>query len=258
MILDKIVKARRITLNEDKQRISEDTLISSIGLKIKKNKDFYNAIKGKKKISIIAEVKKASPSKGVICEDFYPVKIAKEYCSNGASAISVLTERDFFKGSDEYLKNISEVVNIPVLRKDFIIDRYQIFQAKNIGADAILLIASILEQKELKEFYNIATELGLNCLVEAHNEEEIKKALSIDAKIIGINNRNLKTFDVDIKNTETLIKIIPEEKVIVSESGFFNSDDIKRVQTIGVDAVLIGEALMKSDDISSKLMDLKS
>jgi indole-3-glycerol phosphate synthase len=207
-------------------------------------------------VSLIAEVKKASPSKGIIREDFDPVKIARIYEECLASAISVLTDKAFFQGDLEYLTLIREAVKIPLLRKDFIIDEFQIYEARAFGADAILLIVSILDKTQLAEYQHLANELGLDSLIEVHTEKEVEKAIYADANIIGINNRDLSTFETNIDTTAHLIKLIPDDKIVVSESGISTRDDILTLKDQGVDAVLIGETLMKSDDIGKKIKEL--
>ena len=208
-------------------------------------------------ISFICEVKKASPSKGLIAPDFPYVAIAEEYEKAGANAISVLTEPYFFQGSDSYLQQISEHVSIPLLRKDFTIDPYMIYEAKVIGASAILLICAILTDEQLKSYLQLADSLGLSALVEAHDEAEVQRALSAGARIIGVNNRNLKDFTVDIQNSIRLRKLIPKEIVFVSESGMKTPEDIKRLRDNETDAVLIGETFMRSPDKKKMLEDLK-
>lgn len=217
---------------------------------------FAPAISRTDTVSLIAEVKKASPSKGIIREDFDPVKIARIYEESYASAISVLTDKAFFQGDIEYLTRVREAVNIPVLRKDFVIDEFQIYETRVYGADALLLIAAILDKTQLAEYQHLASELGLESLMEVHTEKEIEKALDSDAKIIGINNRDLSTFDTDINTTRRLIKLIPDNRIVVSESGISTRDDILALKDQGVDAVLIGETLMKSDDIGKKIREL--
>lgn len=210
-----------------------------------------------KNMTFICEVKKASPSKGIIDEAFPYVEIAREYEEAGASAISVLTEPDWFLGSDEYLKEIRKSVKLPILRKDFTVDPYQIYEAKLIGADAILLICAILDQAKLKAYLKIAHELGLSALVEAHTDVEVQSALAADARIIGVNNRNLKNFEVDINNSITLRKLVPENILFVSESGIKTKEDIARLRENKVNGVLIGETFMKSKDKKKQLADLK-
>ena len=209
-------------------------------------------------ISFICEVKKASPSKGIIVQDFDYIKIAKEYEKAGANAISVLTEPEYFKGDINYLKDISKVVDIPLLRKDFTIDEAMIYQAKLAGASGILLICSILNDKELREFKGIADNLGLSALVEAHDEEEVQRALEMGAKIIGVNNRNLKDFTVDIHNSIRLRNMVDKDITFVSESGIKNADNIKELVDNNVNAVLIGETFMRSNDKKGMLDNLLS
>ena len=208
---------------------------------------FESALK-KPGISFICEVKKASPSKGIIVEDFPYLQIAKEYEEAGASAISVLTEPEFFKGSSKYLQEISGEVKIPTLRKDFIIDEFQIYEAKFLGASAVLLICAILENETLKKYIELAHSLGLSALVETHDEQEVENAISAGARIIGINNRNLKTFEVDLQTTKNLCKLIPNSIIKVSESGIKTKEDMRFLKECGVDAVLIGESFMLAKD----------
>lgn len=208
---------------------------------------FYKALKTPD-ISFICEVKKASPSKGVIAEHFPYLQIAEEYEKAGANAISCLTEPYYFLGSDKYLQDITNKVTIPVLRKDFTVDAYMIYQAKVLGASAVLLICSILSQTELEEYQAIATELGLSALVEAHDEREVCMALRANASIIGVNNRDLKTFTVDINNSARYRSMVPEDVAFVSESGIRTRADIEKLVENGTDAVLIGETLMRSED----------
>lgn len=217
---------------------------------------FYEALR-KPGVSFICEVKKASPSKGLIAKDFPYVDIAKEYEAASADAISVLTEPYFFKGSNEYLMDISKNVSIPILRKDFTVDEYMIYEAKTIGAEAVLLICAILSDKQLKEYIDIAEDIGLSSLVEAHDEEEIKRALKAGAKIIGVNNRNLKDFTVDIENSVRLRKMVPKEVIFISESGMKAAGDIKRLRENGTNGVLIGETLMRSEDKKKTLSVLR-
>lgn len=208
-------------------------------------------------ISFICEVKKASPSKGVIAQDFPYLDIAKEYEKSGASAISVLTEPEYFLGSDEYLKEIAEAVAIPVLRKDFTVDAYQIYEAKILGASAVLLICAILDDEQLTEYLQIAHRLGLSALVEAHDGEEVRRAVKAGARIIGVNNRDLRTFTVDIKNSVSLRDQIPEGTIYVSESGITTAEDVGVLYRNGTNAVLIGETLMRSPDKKAMLQELQ-
>ena len=219
-----------------------------------KNHGFKEALK-KSGLSVISEVKKASPSKGVIAEDFRPVEIAIAYEDAGAAAISCLTEEHYFKGGSKYFADIRAKVDIPMLRKDFIFDEYQIYEAKVLGADAILLIAAILSEEKIKEFYDLAKSLEIDCLVEVHNEKELKKVVACGCDIIGINNRNLKTFDVDLNTTSKLAPLIPYEAVLVSESGMKDENDMKNVKEQGADAVLIGETFMKTQQPGETLQN---
>lgn len=216
---------------------------------------FYQALK-KEGMSYICEVKKASPSKGLIAPAFPYLEIAKEYQEAGAAAISCLTEPFYFQGSDRYLQEITSAVDIPVLRKDFTVDEYMIFQAAAYGAVAVLLICAILNDEQLKEYRELAEELGMDALVEAHDEEEAERALKSGARIIGVNNRDLKTFQVDMQNSIRLRKLAPENVVFVSESGIKTSDDIQKLYDNQVDAVLIGETLMRSQDKKAALEEL--
>jgi indole-3-glycerol phosphate synthase len=218
---------------------------------------FFNALKKNDDISIIAEVKKASPSKGIIKEDFDPMMIAKEYCEAKVQAMSVLTEKNFFLGDDDYLVRIRQAYPTPILRKDFLIDLWQVYQSRCLGADAILLITSLLSDEELKKFQVVAGILGMQCLVEVHNREELDRALESGAQIIGINNRDLNTFNVDIRTTEKLMNYIPNDRVVVSESGIKDYNDIKYLKELGVDAVLIGETFMRATSIKEKIDELR-
>lgn len=208
-------------------------------------------------ISFICEVKRASPSKGLIAEDFPYLQIAKDYEAAGAAAISCLTEPFWFKGSDKYLSDIAATVKIPVLRKDFTVDEYMIYQAKTLGASAVLLICSILSREQLAEYLEIAHSLGLSALVEAHDEQEVQTAVSVGAGIIGVNNRDLKTFTVDINNSARLRKLVPPEILFVSESGIKTPQDIAALRKNGTNAALIGETLMRSPDKKAALAELR-
>lgn len=217
---------------------------------------FRKALSGNE-ISFICEVKRASPSKGLIAPDFPYLDIARDYERAGASAISCLTEPFWFKGRDEYLAEISNAVTIPVLRKDFTVDEYMIYQAKTLGASAVLLICSILSKEQLSEYLGIAHSLGLSALVEAHDEDEVRTALSVGAGIIGVNNRDLRTFTVDINNSARLRKLVPPEVLFVSESGIKTAADIEALRSNGTNAVLIGETLMRSPNKKAALDELR-
>ena len=205
---------------------------------------FESALRGDD-ISFICEVKKASPSKGIIAEDFDHVQIAKDYAANGAAAISVLTEPFRFKGADSYLSDISKVVETPLLRKDFVVDEYMLYEAKVLGASAVLLICAILDTATIAKYIEIADSLGLCSLVETHDESEVKSAINAGARIIGVNNRNLKTFEIDLSLSERLRTLVPADKVFVAESGISTREDVERFRKIGANAVLVGEALMR-------------
>jgi len=256
MILDDIVAAKQKRLDIQKQEKPMDLLMAQTENEAIKP-DFFKSALTDPGLSVIAEIKKASPSRGLICKDFVPTVIAKRYEKHGADAISVLTEQDFFLGSNKYLTAISDVVSIPVLRKDFIIDIWQVYESRLIGAHAILLIAAILTQKQLTLYREAAKTLGMCALVEAHNEQELKKALNSGAEIIGINNRNLKTFQVSLDTIERLVNKIPSGKVIVSESGIENGEDARYLRQLDVDAVLIGESLMRAENVQEKLEEIK-
>ena len=209
-----------------------------------------------KKNNIIAEIKKSSPSAGEIIKDYYPDEIAVKYEQSGAGAISILTEKSFFKGDIDHLSLINRKTNLPILRKDFIIDSYQVFESKVFKADAILLIATILDDEEIKEFINISNDIGLDCIIETHTQHEIERAIKIDYPIIGINNRNLDTLKVDLNNTINLIKHIPDYFTIIGESGIKNHSDIDKYNKNGVFNFLIGETILSSDNISLKFKEL--
>ena len=222
------------------------------------NQDFpFEQALRKEGLSYICECKKSSPSKGLIDEDFNYLQIAKEYEKVGARAISVLTEPEFFLGSDQYLQEIAQEVKIPCLRKDFVVDEYMIYQAKLLGAQAILLIVSLLDTQTLKQYLDIANSLGLSCLVEAHDEAEIKQAIDAGAKMIGVNNRNLRNFQVNVENTLNLRRAIPKEILMVAESGIQSRSDITLLEKAQIDAVLIGETLMKASDRQAKMAELR-
>ena len=211
----------------------------------------------KPELSFICECKKASPSKGLIAPDFPYRQIAREYETAGADGISVLTEPKWFLGKNDYLKEIAETVTIPCLRKDFTVDEYMIYEAKLLGASAVLLIVSILSQQQLGEYLALCDELGLSALVETHDENEVQSALNVQARIIGVNNRNLKDFSVDTQNSQRLRNIIPKSILFVSESGVKTAEDVRILRDMGADAVLIGETLMKAHDKRQKLKELK-
>lgn len=253
-ILNKIVESTKIRVNDilqSEKEIKEKAKLINIEPFL-----FEKSLK-QRDISFICEIKKASPSKGIIAQNFPYLQIAKEYESAGANAISVLTEPNFFMGSTQYLEEISQSVKIPIIRKDFIIDELQIYEAKSIGASAILLICAILDDKKLSDYIKIADDLGLSCLVEAHDERETEMALNSKARIIGVNNRDLKTFQVDIRNSINLRKLVPEDIIFVSESGIENPQQIKELRENNVNAVLIGETFMRNPNKAQMLKYLK-
>ncbi|WP_446899606.1 indole-3-glycerol phosphate synthase TrpC [Clostridium sp. LBM24168] len=260
MILDDIVEVKHKELEIRKKNKTLEGIIDEIHMiDNAKSSDFKGALL-KNNISIIGEIKKASPSKGIIVQDFHPEDIAGIYEGLDINAISVLTEEDYFMGKDEYLKAVKSIVSKPVLRKDFIIDEYQIYESKLLGADAILLIVRILGDK-LDEFYKLTSNLGLQCIVEVHDKNELDIALDICPQIIGINNRNLEDFTVNLKNTEDLIKYIDKDTVVVSESGMATLEDFRYIKSLPVDAVLIGEGFMRklnnSDDMKRFIDNIK-
>lgn len=255
-ILDKLADHARERVATAKQKISAEE-IKQLALSLPTgNFEFEKALK-KDDISFICECKKASPSKGVIAEDFPYLQIAKDYEKAGADCISVLTEPKWFLGHDEYLKEITQNVSIPCIRKDFTVDDYMIYEAKILGAKAVLLICSILDGGQIKEYIKICDRLGISALVEAHDENEIKIAVNAGARIIGVNNRNLKDFTVDTGNSRRMRELVPADIIFVSESGVKSADDIKLLRESGADAVLIGETLMRADDKTAKLAELK-
>lgn len=276
-ILNKIIEATKERIIEAKKSKTIDELLEGIldnqdklaaeiaenekreekvEIIVKEDFCFERALEGDD-ISFICEIKKASPSKGVIAENFNWLEIARDYEIAGANAISILTEPVFFQGDNRHLLDVANTVRIPILRKDFIIDGYQIYESKLLGADAILLIASILRPEEIKHFIKIADGLGLSCLVETHTEEEIISSLKAGARIIGVNNRDLKTFNVDINHTVRLRPFVPKDKLFVSESGISSSDHINKLKRIGANGVLIGEALMKKSDKKRALREFR-
>ncbi len=258
MILDDIVAKTRIRVEKDKENISEQEMIAAAKQTVSKLPAFaFEHALHSGDISFICEVKKASPSKGLIAPDFPYVQIAKDYEKSGASCISVLTEPDFFQGSNQYLTEIKEAVHIPVIRKDFVVDAYQIYQAKVIGADAVLLICAVLGQDTIRAYLSICDELGLSALVEAHDEQEIEAAIAAGARIIGVNNRNLKDFTVDIHNSMRLRKLVPNDVLFVAESGIRTGADIEELRSANVNGVLIGETLMRAKDKTRMLNELR-
>ena len=257
-ILEEIAARTRERIAKEKSRISVSELenrIQEVNKNARQKITFLQALQ-KDGMSYICEVKKASPSKGLIALDFPYLAIAKEYEQAGASAISCLTEPFYFQGADQYLREIAAAVQIPVLRKDFTVDEYMIYQAKSLGASAVLLICAILDDGELRAYRQLAKELGLDALVEAHDEYEVDRALNLGAEIVGVNNRDLRTFQVDMNNSIRLRKMAPDNVVFVSESGIRTPEDIRLLYEDKVDAVLIGETLMRSPNKKAALESL--
>jgi len=255
-ILEKLADYASERVETAKQKVSADE-IKERALSLPKGEFEFEKALSKDGMSFICECKKASPSKGVIAEDFPYLQIAQDYEKAGADCISVLTEPKWFLGSDEYLKEIAENVSIPCIRKDFTIDEYMIYEAKVLGAKAVLLICSILTEEQIKNYIRICDNLGISALVEAHDENEIKTAVNVGARIIGVNNRNLKDFTVDTGNSRRMRELVPRDIIFVSESGVKNAEDIKLLREAGADAVLIGETLMRADDKTAKLAELR-
>ena len=251
-ILEEIAAYAKLRVEEAKKQIITEELKEKAFSMPKGDFAFEKAL-SKQGLSFICECKKASPSKGLIAENFPYLEIAKEYEAAGADAISVLTEPKWFLGKNEYLKEIAVSVDIPIIRKDFTVDEYMIYEAKILGASAVLLIVSILSREQIKDYIKICDELGLSALVECHDAAEIKIAAEADARIIGVNNRNLKDFNVDIELSKALRKSVPEGIIFVSESGVKTAEDIANVRKMGADAVLVGEALMRAENKAETL-----
>ena len=255
-ILDELAGYAKKRVAEEKTKISLDEIKQSAFSMPKGDFSFEKALK-KEDIAFICECKKASPSKGIIAENFPYLEIAKDYEKAGADCISVLTEPSRFLGSDKYLQEIANAVNIPCLRKDFTVDEYMIYQAKLLGASAVLLICSILDKCQIKEYIDICDTLGLSALVEVHDEKEIETALQSGARIIGVNNRNLKDFSVDTDNSRKLRELVPNDVIFVSESGVKTPEDVQKLRNIGANAVLVGETLMRAENKREMLFKLK-
>ena len=255
-ILDTLAEHARERVRLSKQKLPLEVLREHAEALPKDGFTFEDALR-REGLSFICECKKASPSKGLIAEHFPYLEIARDYEHAGADAISVLTEPKYFLGRDECLKEIAECVDVPCLRKDFTVDEYMIYEAKILGASAVLLIVSLLSPETLKDYIALCDSLGLSALVEAHDEDEVHQALDSGARVIGVNNRNLKDFSVDTANSARLRKLIPSDVVFVSESGVRNAEDVKRIRESGADAVLIGEALMRAPDKRAVLAEFR-
>ncbi|MDP8260552.1 MAG: indole-3-glycerol phosphate synthase TrpC [Candidatus Gygaella obscura] len=254
--LKKIIQQKKIRIDEKKNLLSLEQLKEKLN-QAPAVRDFKKAISKSSEVSLIAEIKKASPSKGLIRSDFDVLEIIKAYETSGVQAVSVLTEEDFFQGSMENIRLVRENSQLAILRKDFILDSYQVFESRVFGADCILLIVSLLKKDLLVELIDLANSLGMNCLVEVHNEIELKRVLSLKKDfILGINNRDLQTFEVDIKTSEKMLPFIPKGNTIVVESGIRNYQDVLFLKFLRVNAVLIGETFMRSDNIVSKVKEV--
>lgn len=255
-ILDELADYARVRVSKAKENISLEDIKAKALAMPKGNFEFEKALK-KDDVAFICECKKASPSKGIIAQDFPYLEIAKEYEKAGADCISVLTEPKWFLGSDDYLKEITENVSIPCIRKDFTVDEYMIYEARVLGAKAVLLICAILSEEEIIKFIGICDTLGLSAVVEAHDAAEIKMALNAGARIVGVNNRNLKDFTVDTGNSKKLRDMVPENVIFISESGVKSKEDVDAIREMGANAILIGETLMRAENKKAKLDELK-
>ena len=255
--LKEIVAAKKESIALAKQQLSEEDLKAKLA-GLPATRPFKEAISKPRQITLIAEIKQASPSKGIIRQDFNLQEIALAYNTAGVQAVSVLTEENFFKGNPAYIAEVKNLISVPVLRKDFILEAYQVYESRYLGADAILLIADLLTKDKLIEFMQIADALGLDYIVEVHDEKELKKVLNLKVPIIGINNRNLHTLEVDFKTTEKLFTLIPKEKIVVVESGIKSAQDVLFLKILGASAVLIGTTFMESEDIKKKVEEVMS
>ena len=255
-ILDQLAEYAKQRVTEKKNKKSLEQ-IKAEALSLPKGSFEFEKALAEEDMAFICECKKASPSKGVIAEEFNYLQIAMDYEKAGADCISVLTEPKWFLGQDSYLQEIAKNVSIPVIRKDFLVDEYMIYEAKVLGAKAVLLICSILTEKQIEEYIRICDSLGISALIEAHDEEEIKMAIKSGTRLVGVNNRNLKDFSVDTQNSRRLRNLVPDNIIFVSESGISNAEDVIKLKESGVNAVLVGEALMKAQDKAEKLRELK-
>lgn len=257
-ILNKIVKRKQQEISDRKTSRSQDSLISAAN-NASPARGFVDSMQQRFSVgnpAVIAEIKKASPSKGVMREDFQPAEIAKSYQQGGASCISVLTDIDFFQGSDAYLQQARAACELPVIRKDFIIDQYQVYEARAIGADCILLIVAILSDEQMSSLYQLACDLNMDVLIEAHDEAELLRALPLGAKLVGINNRNLRNFETSLNTTLDLLSQIPDDRIVVTESGIHTAEHVKLMREHNVNAFLVGEAFMRADEPGIELNKL--
>jgi indole-3-glycerol phosphate synthase len=257
-ILKKIIKRKTEEVAE-RQRVTPAEVLNHSLSQASPVRGFVNAIAQKismGKAGVIAEVKRASPSKGIIREDFQPAEIAQSYAQAGAACLSVLTDIDFFQGADEYLQQARAACELPVIRKDFFIDPYQVYEARTLGADCILLIAACLSDEQMDELNGLAHNLGMDVLIEVHNVEELQRTLPLNNRLIGINNRNLRSFETSLETTIDLLKQIPDDRIVVTESGIHTQEDVQLMRQNGVNAFLVGEAFMRADDPGSKLGEL--
>ena len=253
--LKEIVEKKKERIALSKQQLSEEDLKAKL-IGLPAPRPFKELISKPRQISLIAEIKQSSPSKGLIRQNFNLQEIAQSYADAGVQAVSVLTEENFFGGNPLYINEVKKIITAPVLRKDFILESYQVYESRFLGADAILLIADLLTKDKLVELMQIADSLSLDCLVEVHDEKELKKILNLKVPIIGINNRNLHTLEVDFKTTEKLFTLIPRDKVVVVESGIRNSQDVLFLKILGASSVLIGTAFMEAEDIKKKVEEV--
>lgn len=256
MILEQIVNSKKKVIANQEAVLPLGILTSALG-KLNKTRGFRDNLQNDSSLKVIAEVKCASPVKGMLCSNFDPVKLAIDYENGGAGAISVITEENFFKGSPTYIAAVKAVVSLPVLRKDFIISEYQVYESRVLGADAVLLIASILDDYNLRKLIRLSANLGMDALVEVHDQSDLKKTLAAEANLVGINNRNLRTFEVNLSTTLQMIDQIPEGVLIVSESGIATRNDITQLEKAGIKAALVGEILVRSEDPCSMLRKLR-
>ncbi|MEL7435729.1 MAG: indole-3-glycerol phosphate synthase TrpC [Chloroflexota bacterium] len=258
-ILDKILETKVQEVARAKVRANLQTVRSMAG-RVSKPHDFIGALrKDDNTVALIAEIKKASPSRGVLIEDFDHLALGRTYAENGASAISVLTDEQYFQGHLRYLEEVDEALDsTPLLRKDFVIDPYQVYEARMARASAVLLIVAALDDAQLSDLHTLITELGMAALVEVHNEAELERALKIEPKLIGINNRDLKTFNVDVKTTERIAQLVPDDVTLVAESGLKTAEDVAKMGQMGAHAVLIGEGLVTADDIGATVRSFSS